>query len=392
MTRWTLRFFTRIPVLRSGRRTGAPVALASVLVAAIAGCGAPPQAVAPDLPAQLGDRAFWDMVTSYSEPGGFFRSDNFVSNEVTYQLLRIAPPGGVYIGVGPDQNFTYLVALKPRIAFIVDIRRQNMLQHLMYKALIEMSADRAEFLSLLFARPRPPGLGANSTAGALFDAFASVPPDSMRFWRTLDSVRTRLIGKHGFALSSDDLNTLAYVYRAFAETGPDITYTFESGGGPMYGMRRMPTYAELMVESDEAGVARSYLASEENFQILKDLEVTNRIVPLVGDFAGDKALVSVGRYLRAHHATVSAFYTSNVEQYLFRGGDAWQRFYTSVSTLPTDQSSTFIRAVFNYTGYWTRDPRQGPRSVTMLQPIHELTLAFSRGRVRSYYEVIGMSK
>ena len=63
----------------------------------------------------------------------------------------------MYLGVGPEQNFTYIVALRPKLAFIVDIRRGNMNEHLLYKAFIELSADRADFLSRLFARPRPAG-------------------------------------------------------------------------------------------------------------------------------------------------------------------------------------------------------------------------------------------
>src|ERR1044071_9389653 len=101
---------------------------------------------APTMPDRLADEAFWHLVSDYSEPGGFFRSDNFVSNEITFQwvlpdLAKTTKTGGVYMGVGPDQNFTYIVAMQPKIAFIVDIRRQNMLHHLLYKALIEMSLD-----------------------------------------------------------------------------------------------------------------------------------------------------------------------------------------------------------------------------------------------------------
>jgi hypothetical protein len=119
-------------------------------------------AVAPEIPTRLSDSTFWRLISDLSEPGGFFRSDNFVSNETSFQyvipeLERTIRPGGVYLGVAPDQNFTYLVALRPRIAFIVDIRRQNMIHHLMYKAMIEMAPDRAGFMSLLFARPRPNG-------------------------------------------------------------------------------------------------------------------------------------------------------------------------------------------------------------------------------------------
>src|SRR5207245_2625298 len=123
-----------------------------------------PRLVAADLPARLTDQEFWGLTETLSEAGGFFRSDNFLSNERGYQqiipdlLERIGPGrGGVYLGVGPEQNFAYIVALKPQMAFIIDIRRGNLHEHLLYKALFEMSATRADFLSRLFSRSRPAG-------------------------------------------------------------------------------------------------------------------------------------------------------------------------------------------------------------------------------------------
>ena len=106
-------------------------------------CTAAPPVAHDNLPAQIGDDAFWRMISEFSEPGGYFRSDNFLSNENAFQfvipeLSKRESPGGVYLGVGPEQNFTYLVALQPKLAFIIDIRRQNMLEHLLYKALIEL--------------------------------------------------------------------------------------------------------------------------------------------------------------------------------------------------------------------------------------------------------------
>ena len=82
------------------------------------------------VPARLADSTFWRLMNEYSEPWGTFRSENFVSNETSLQYVipqltkRIAP-GGVYLGVAPDQNFTYIAAVRPSIAFIVDIRHQN---------------------------------------------------------------------------------------------------------------------------------------------------------------------------------------------------------------------------------------------------------------------------
>ena len=68
------------------------------------------------------------------------------------------------MGVGPEQNLTYVAAFRPRIAFVVDIRRQNLLHHLWYKAVFELSPTRAEFLSRLFARALPPDQSARPIA------------------------------------------------------------------------------------------------------------------------------------------------------------------------------------------------------------------------------------
>ena len=162
------------------------------------------------LPERLDDRAFWSLVTEFSEPNGTFRSDNFVSNEMAYEqviptLQAELLPASAYIGVGPDQNFTYLAALRPKIAFIVDIRRQNLLLHLMYKALIEDSPTRAEFLSRLFSRPIPPGLGVRTTADTMLGAFQHTDPDGIAFERNRQDVRRRLLDVHGFSLSPSDL-------------------------------------------------------------------------------------------------------------------------------------------------------------------------------------------
>ena len=133
----------------------------TLAVAALLLCVTPTSRSLTDaLPQRLDDRTFWTLVTEFSEPNGFFRSDNLVSNETVFQevipvLQKTLMPASAYVGVGPDQNFTYIAALKPRIAFIVDIRRQNMLLHLMYKALIEESPTRVEFMSKLFSRPVP---------------------------------------------------------------------------------------------------------------------------------------------------------------------------------------------------------------------------------------------
>src|ERR1041384_8125376 len=127
-------------------------------------------------PAELSDKQFWSLSHDSSEEDGFFRSDNLLSNETTFQyiipdLLKTAKLGRVYLGVGPEQNFTYIAALKPAVAFIIDIRHGNLDVHLLYKALFELSKDRAEFVSRLFSRKRPAGLSAESSAREIFGAY-----------------------------------------------------------------------------------------------------------------------------------------------------------------------------------------------------------------------------
>jgi hypothetical protein len=354
------------------------------------------RAAAQNLPARLSDSVFWRLVTTTSEPGGYFRSDNFVSNETSYQwvipeLLRTTKTGGVYLGVGPDQNFTYLVALQPKIAFIFDIRRQNMLTHLMYKALLEQSTDRADFLSRLFSRPRPPHLDTLSAPESLFVAYQLVPPDSAAYRRNVASILDHLAKKHHFSLSDDDTATIAHVYRSFVAYGPDITYNSNQGRS---GYGRMPSYAQLQIETDSAGLHRSYMENEANFRVLRQLEADNLVVPLVGDFAGPTAIRAVGTYLREHHAGVSAFYLSNVEQYLFQQGDDWRHFFDNVGELPLDSSSTFIRSVFDGAVYYRGAPPFGGymRARQMLASMLAQVTAFRAGKLMTYSDVIETSR
>ncbi|MDQ6611863.1 MAG: hypothetical protein M3Y64_05475, partial [Gemmatimonadota bacterium] len=305
-------------------------------------------------------------------------------------------PGGVYLGVGPEQNFTYLIAFKPKIAFIVDIRRQNLLQHMLYKAVVELSADRADFMSRLFARPRPAGIDTNASADALLTAFESVQADSALFRRTYDTIREQLLIKHGFKLSVDDMATLYHVDSAFYFAGPALNYSFGQRGGfggGGYGRNSMPTFAELMRNDDGTGLNRSFIGSEANYRALKDLQQRNLIVPVVGNFAGDKALVSVASYLKARNATVSVFYLSNVEQYLFRQGDEWSRFLTNVSKLPIDSSSAFIRSATNRGGYNVSGGFGGGRGLMtqLVASIQETVAAFKAGKIMEYGDVLNLS-
>ena len=258
---------------------------------------------------------------------------------VAAALAARAKPGGVYLGVGPEQNFTYIAAIRPKIAFITDVRRGNLQLHLMYKALFELSADRAEFVSRLFTKPRPRGLGPASTADELINGYWDVPSsDNAVYEANLAAIVDVLEKKHRFPLSTEDLAGVASVYHAFWWYGPAINYSSSSTG--RWG--GTSTYGDLMITRDAlSGAERSYLSTEASFTFLKQMHAKNLIVPVVGNFAGPKALRAVGSFLRDRGAIVTAFYLSNVEGYL--RGTLWSDFCENVATMPLDANSVFIR-------------------------------------------------
>jgi hypothetical protein len=309
----------------------------AVGLAAITRLAAREQTSGSTLPAPLSNEAFWALSQESSEPGGYFRNadiTNLTSNETWMQhvipeLSARVKPGSVYLGVGPEQNFTYMAAVRPGMAIIFDVRRGNLNMQLMYKALFELAADRAEFVSLLFAKPRPGGLSNASTVSEIFSAFANSETSRPLYEKTLAAIKNLLLKTRGLPLPQRDIDGIETIYRTFYASG--------------YYVRASPSYWDLMVATDAAGVTRSYLASDAGFAFLKALQSRNLVVPVVGDFGGPKAIRAIGQYLRTRGATVGTFYLSNVEQYLVQDGK-WAAFCANVAALPLDASSTFIRS------------------------------------------------
>src|SRR5262245_23323094 len=215
------------------------------------------------LPDALDDRAFWALSESLSEPPGSFPlSDNLVSNEprLAENARWIQARGGAYIGVGPEQNFTYIARLRPSTAFIIDIRRENRSLHLLYKALFEVSQSRADFVSRLFSRARP--AGRMSSARELFAALAAQPASEELRRRTLALVRERLVGVHGFPLPQTDLDWIEQMLDAFYRNGPDIHF-WNARPSPPDAVK--PSYRQLMTARDLSGQERSFLSDDAAF-------------------------------------------------------------------------------------------------------------------------------
>ena len=338
---------------------GAPLATRPPAVAAFA---APYQAAVPSLPDRLSDAEFWTLVSDISEPGGFFRiTDNFTSNEPevgrVFTMLRDSGvAGGVYLGVGPEQNLTYIAAIRPAMAFVVDIRRQAVMQHMVFKAVFELAKDRADFIALLFSKPRPPDLDGTTPIQRLWSAYAAVPTDPELASKNAIRIVDHLTRTHRFTFTAAESTQLESVRAAFVLYGPDISTRGWGGVRRVGGGGSGGTFADLTGWAyDDAGDPQSFLSTEENFRFVKALHEKNLLVPVSGDFGGPKAIRAIAAYLQKHGAVVSAFYVSNVEQYLFQDGKA-RAFYENVAALPVKETSVFIRPYSLRRERWAGEP------------------------------------
>ena len=270
------------------------MALALVIGASIIPWSAEQPQAAAGVPVSI--EQFGRYIDDWSEPEGYFDSDNFISNETSYlhvidDLHSRVRPGGIYLGVGPDQNFSYIVHTRPMLGIITDIRRQNMLEHLLFKALFAMASNRSDYLSLLVSRER-----LNIKPGAsLPDLLAAVRDSSTNetlFNKNFAAVKNTL-QKYRLKLSAEDLDKIKLVYETFWKEG--LQLRFSSIG--RNNAAQYPTLAEMFLETSKSGKLENYLASEEQFQWLKKFEAENRLIPIVGDFAGTHALSAVAAFL-----------------------------------------------------------------------------------------------
>ncbi|QXD16651.1 hypothetical protein GQ464_006855 [Rhodocaloribacter litoris] len=378
------------------RRRTAWMVLLAVLVLPATGCrgqARPEGPVFPERPAVTPDTAFAGLVARLSEPGGYFDTDNLISNEASY--LHVAGAlrarnleGGVYLGVGPDQNFSYIALVRPRLAFIVDIRRDNLLQHLFFKALFTLARNRLEYLCLLTGRPLPPGgaLPAGPPEAAGPDdlvAYVDATPFSPEVAAAARDAVRDLVPRFGVSLSRQDLNRIAAIQEAFFREGLDLRFTSHNRPPRPY----YPTLRRLLLERDREGHQANFLAREDAFRLLKTMQAENRVIPVVGDLAGPHALRSIGAYLHAEGLQVSVFYTSNVAFYLMRAG-TFGRFVANLETLPLHPGAVIIRSYFNRFDQQHPETVPGYASTQLLQPIGELIERYRRGEIRSYADLV----
>jgi hypothetical protein len=344
---------------------------------------------AQSAPARAADPAFASLVARLSEPGGFFDSDNLISNETSYlhvvtRLQELGVRGGAYIGVGPDQNYSYIAAIRPAVAYMLDIRRDNALQHLLFKALFARSRNRMEFLCRWLGRRLPSDLDrwTDRPVLELLEWVDRAPLDSAAAGRERAET-LRLAAAFGVPLSAVDRETIERFHGEFMRQGLELRFSsFRRFNSGMY-----PTLRRLIVERDLRGEMRSYLAREADWRYVKEMHATGRIVPVVGNLAGPTALAAIGRDVRIRGLRVSALYTSNAEMYVWRDG-GFDAFATTVTGLPYDPAGVIVRSYFDRSGGAHPLAVPGHISVQLLQRFGDFVRLHREGAFKTYWDVV----
>jgi len=364
------------------------VLLAVALLCAIVGPAADAQRAASPAAASSG---FAALVAKLSEPGGDFGGDNLISNEQSY--LRVLPAiaragvtGGAYVGVGPDQNFSYIAQVKPAVAFIIDIRRDNLLLHLLFKAIFASAPTRVEYLSVLTGRAPPPDPAAWSDASIekIIRHVDTAPAGSADIRTDVRARLIRLIQGTGLPLSAADIVRIEEFHATFIRDS--LSLVFAVRGRPP--TAAYPSLRDLLRETDGAGHQLSFLASEPGFQFVRSLEARDLVIPVVGDVSGPRAMAAIAAEMRARGTPLSAFYISNVEQYLYSDG-RFAAFVDNLRNFPRNDRSTMIRSVFP-SGYRGLLPQSTPDSLStsLTQPLGVMLADLAAGKYRSYAELV----
>jgi hypothetical protein len=338
--------------------------------------------------------SFAQQVRELSEPGGSFDTDNLISNERSY--LHVIPPlkqagagGGAYVGVGPDQNFSYIAATRPSVAFIIDVRRDNLLLHILFKALFEISDTRADYLSHLFGRKlRPPPDQWRSAALEKIVAQIDNAQPNADDLKTLQKQVAGQIAGFGLSLSPQDLATIQSFHQTFIDAG--LSLKFQSFGRAPRSY--YPTYRELLFETDRTGRQANFLVSEDDYQFVRGLQLRDGIVPVVGNLAGPSALAAVGRAIRQRGETLSVFYVSNVELYLFQNG-VFSHYADTLSGLPHNTHSVLIRSIFSGPGVWPLpDTAPGYASASVIQRIDDFISNYHARKYLTYEGLVALHR
>jgi hypothetical protein len=309
-------------------------------------------------------------------------ADNLMSNEDSYprvasELARLAPKGSIYLGVGPDQNFTLISHARPAWAFILDYRRRNLRLHLIHKALMILADDRIEYLSRLTARD-PASLTKNSSTEDIITTFCAAQFSRQKLDKCIQDV-DRILRPLG-VLKDDEWSDIATIQAKLAGPGLDARFL---------ALRMYPTLSRQIETISRDGRLSHFLASETSYRAVRDLQRADRIVPLVGDLAEPDGLTGLGRWLRQENQKLGVVYVSDVEFFLLRTG-RFDIFAANLARLPRSEGAVIVRTSTREIEHPERV--KGDSSTTVVRPLDSFLDSAKAGRIKDVDDLFKPSR
>lgn len=230
--------------------------------------------------------------------------------------LQRCPADQVYVGVGAEDNFTLIGLTRPRLAFILAGDRPALLRHLLHKAIFELAETPEQYLRILLCREggAPDSLGLERWLQRLKTA----QPDEELFESHMRDLETR-IEAFGVPLRDREAREIRSAYREFFQRGVSALGARQPG---------------------------DYLGRRELYDVVRELHLQNRIVPIPASLSSGATLERIGNAARERGATISLLYLAGWESPLLPDqelDDGYEEFLDVVCELPFSSRSMLLR-------------------------------------------------
>lgn len=316
------------------------------------------------------------------KPTGPESVDNLMTNEdsiasVMDQAASEVPQGTVYLGVGPDQNFSLIAATKPHMALIIDYRKKNQLLHFFHLALIHLSNDRTTYLEKFWARDSQPQpeltLKTPDPSDSQLSSFVKSPfkPDMLK---TLQNDVITFLSAWEM-LTTDDFDNIRRIQARLAGPGPKARFL---------ALKMYPEIQSLIQAKTRSGKPGHWLASDDHYQTVRNLVTRYQLLPIVGDWAEKpgtnvkSTFRQLSAWLISKRLQVGCIYISDVEFFLMRGSH-FSKYIANLSRLPLHHEARVVRTSTREIMHNERLP--GQSSTTIVRPLADMIHDYHAGKI-----------
>lgn len=246
------------------------------------------------------------------------------SDELRHDLFyeRIKGKGGVFVGVGTNQNYLMAAWAKPEKLVIIDFDMIVIHVHDAYRA---------------------------------FFLHAETPDEFLEYWKPKIAKRRIANGKINETFA-DQRKRALNARKALKQFGARVYYALK----------------EMRDEMKKHG-RESFMSDQAQFDTLKTLFAEERVLAIRGDFTGNRTMRGLADALAALDEEIDVLYVSNVEQYIGWSG----KYRRNMLALPLADDSVVLRT-YGWGQYRTADHNY--RYYTMPGPLFHTWLETKKTR------------